>query len=150
VVAYCVDFLLQNGIGALSVVHHRHIVAINICGAVNSNPHHPQLVTETSCGFYNILHCNTFSAKHNLLHSRLSLGEPHNGCHVQIDDTTFPRAAREVLSCMIRIHKETEVNFISSCDRSIWRDCLLDVPIHGLSIDLDKSMHINVGISRIK
>jgi hypothetical protein len=69
---------------ALIVVHHWHIVAINVCGAVNSYPHHPKLVTRTSCGFYTVLHCNKFSAKHTWLHSRISNGEPHNGLHIQI------------------------------------------------------------------
>jgi hypothetical protein len=64
VVAYCIALLLQNGLGALSVVHHRNIVTINVCGAVNSYPHHPKLVTDTSCGFYTVLHCNIFSSKH--------------------------------------------------------------------------------------
>jgi hypothetical protein len=64
VVAYCIDFLLQNLLRALSVVHHTHSVARSIFGAVNSYPHHPQPVMDTWCGFYTILHCNTFSTKH--------------------------------------------------------------------------------------
>jgi hypothetical protein len=109
VVAYCVALPLQNGIGALSVAHHQHIVAINVCGAVNSYPYNPKLVTETSCGFYTVLHCNKLSAKYTCIHSRLSLGEPHNGRHIQINDKICPLAAPEVLSCMVRIHKDTEV-----------------------------------------
>jgi hypothetical protein len=63
-VSYYVAFLLKNGLEALIFVHHRHIAVINIFRAINSYPHHPQLVTETSCGFFTILHCNKFSAKH--------------------------------------------------------------------------------------
>jgi hypothetical protein len=49
---------------ALSFVHHENIVAINICGAINSYPHHFQLVTDTSCGFHIILHCHKLGARH--------------------------------------------------------------------------------------
>jgi hypothetical protein len=51
---------------------------------------------------------------------------------------------------MVRIHKETQVDCLPSCDRSVWRDRLLDVPMHGLLIDLDESTHINVRVNRFK
>ena len=145
-----IRFFLQSGIWLLCIVNNWHIVPINQQRSRYWHSHHAQLVSQYPEYFHSNHHRNKLRSKHWSFNSFLLLGKPSNWIIVQEDNVSSYGSSGEFISCMVRINKYSQINYLAPWLRCIGSNCFLRVTIKNTPIIILKHWHVRSWIYRIK
>ena len=73
VIGNTLTLIIQSRVGDNIICQDRLVGIKDICWALHSDTHHPELVSESSEVFATLLHCNEFTAEQRALHTSLIL-----------------------------------------------------------------------------
>ena len=146
-----VRLLLQDGLRLGGVVNNIHVINIYISLAVNHDSHHSQLESDSSQGFYTLLHGYKFRSKDSALNNGLILGVPVNHGHIYENHVSCPGTTVTIVPCMFRVNKHAQGNLFAKWFRSIQRFGLLNIPIERCPILIElETRHVHPRLTGIK
>ena len=132
-------------------MYNRHVITIHIGWAVNLDAHHSQLKSDSSQGFYTLLHGYKFGSKDSALNSGLLLGVPVDHCHVYKNHKSRPGATVALVPCVVRVNKHAQGNLLAKWIRTIQVFGLMNTPIERCPILIGLEFrHVNPRVTGIK